>query len=296
MENTLNELLAQSKSLIDHAEKFHKKPLHIIYFMDPICSSCWSIESHVRKLLFEYGEHISIEFKMGGLLEKLSDGEEKQKMVTEIANHWNQMDQNSAMPIDGDLWLEDPIASSYPPSIAFKSALLQDPIKALNLLRNLRELVFLFKKNITRWDILETAIIAAGLDPVQLKNDMEGTGKKMFEEDLTMAKLFSINWFPTMFFITSKGLEEMVSGPRTYAFYENLIKRLQPSIQKSAKSKGIESLFDQFESFTTGELAEIADISKEECLEHLHQLTKEDKVQMMESKNGVLWKRKGLKN
>ena len=30
------------------------------------------------------------------------------------------------MPIDGDVWLEDPLNSSYPPSIAFKAAEMQD--------------------------------------------------------------------------------------------------------------------------------------------------------------------------
>jgi len=219
--------------------------------MDPICSSCWSVESHIRKLIIEYGNHFSIEFKMGGLLEKLSEGEEKTKMVTEIAKHWNQMDEKVAMPIDGDLWLEDPLLSSYPPSIAYKAATLQDPEKAMNFLRCIREMVFLFKKNITKWEVIEPAIVESGLDPHLLRKDIEGKAKNLFEEDLDMARKFSINWFPTMFFVTPKGLEEMVSGPRTYEFYENILLRLKPDIVKNSEEREIESFFDLYCSYTT---------------------------------------------
>ncbi|TXI87940.1 MAG: DsbA family protein, partial [Crocinitomicaceae bacterium] len=44
------------------------KPIKIIYFTDPICSSCWGIEPQLRKLKLEYGNAIEIEYRMGGLL------------------------------------------------------------------------------------------------------------------------------------------------------------------------------------------------------------------------------------
>lgn len=268
-----------------------KKPIHIIYFMDPICSSCWSVESHIRKLILEYGDYFSIDFRMGGLLEKLSEGEEKRKMVFEIAKHWNQMDDKVTMPIDGDLWLEDPLPSSYPPSIAYKAATLQDPVKAMNFLRCIREMVFLFKKNITKWEVIEPAIIESGLDPKKLRSDIEGQAKILFEEDLDMARKFSINWFPTMFFVSAKGLEEMVSGPRNYEFYENILIRLYPDIEKKHEDLEIESFFDVYCSFTTGELAEIANRSRDYCLMELNRLKDVQKIKMMDSKNGPLWKK-----
>jgi hypothetical protein len=44
------------------------KPIRIIYFTDPICSSCWGIEPQLRKMKLEYGDLIDIEYHMGGLL------------------------------------------------------------------------------------------------------------------------------------------------------------------------------------------------------------------------------------
>src|SRR5690554_3403529 len=44
------------------------KPIRVLYFTDPICSSCWGIEPQLRKLKLEYGEYFDIEYRMGGLL------------------------------------------------------------------------------------------------------------------------------------------------------------------------------------------------------------------------------------
>ena len=65
------------------------------------------------------------------------------------------------MILDGDVWLEGPLYSSYLPLIAFKAAQLQDSDKAITFLRRLKELVFLEKKNITRWEIIENNSIMA---------------------------------------------------------------------------------------------------------------------------------------
>lgn len=45
-----------------------EKPLKVVYFTDPICSSCWGIEPQLRKLKLKYGNSIDIEYRMGGLL------------------------------------------------------------------------------------------------------------------------------------------------------------------------------------------------------------------------------------
>src|SRR5690554_3229489 len=93
------------------------------------------------------------------------------------------------MPIDGDLWLEDPLNSSYPPSIAFKAAQMQDEEKAFLFMREMRELVFLKKKNIAKWEHMATAAKTVGLDVEQLKIDFEGKAKDLFQEDLKVAKI-----------------------------------------------------------------------------------------------------------
>src|SRR5690348_11209016 len=41
--------------------KATKKPVKVIYYTDPICSSCWGIEPQLRKLKLEYGNSLEIE-------------------------------------------------------------------------------------------------------------------------------------------------------------------------------------------------------------------------------------------
>ena len=131
-----------------------KKPVKIIYYTDPICSSCWGIEPQLRKLKLEYGNSFEIEYRMGGLLKDWSYNSGGISKPSDVANHWDEVSEHYDMPIDGDVWIEDPLSSSYPPSIAFKAAQMQDNEKAILFLREIREMVFLQKKNITKWEHL----------------------------------------------------------------------------------------------------------------------------------------------
>jgi predicted DsbA family dithiol-disulfide isomerase len=134
-----------------------EKSVKVIYFTDPICSSCWGIEPQLRKLKLEYGDNIDIEYRMGGLLPDWSYNSGGISKPSDVAHHWDEVSLYYDMPIDGDIWLQDPLDSSYPPSIAFKAAQMQDREKALDFMRELREMVFLKKKNIAKWEHIATA-------------------------------------------------------------------------------------------------------------------------------------------
>src|SRR5690606_6954416 len=129
-------------------------------------------------------------------------------------HHWDEVSAYYDMPIDSDLWLEDPLNSSYPPSIAFKAAQLQDNEKAIIFLREIREMVFLQKKNITKWEFLEAAAKNVGLNVEQLKIDYEGKAKALFDQDLKLGKELGVRGFPTMFFVDEKGNTELVYGTK----------------------------------------------------------------------------------
>ena len=74
----------------------------------------------------EYGDAIEIEYRMGGLLPDWSYNSGGISKPSDVAHHWDEVSEHYDMPIDGDVWLEDPLDSSYPPSIAFKAAQIQD--------------------------------------------------------------------------------------------------------------------------------------------------------------------------
>src|SRR5690554_4753440 len=218
-------------------EKSTKKQVKLIYFTDPICSSCWGIEPQLRKLKLEYGNTIEIEYRMGGLLPDWSYNSGGIGKPSNVAHHWDEVSEHYDMPIDGDVWLEDPLNSSYPPSIAFKAAEMQDEEKAHLFMREMRELVFLKKKNIAKWEHMATAAKTVGLDVEQLKIDFEGKAKDLFQEDLKVARDYGVRGFPTVYVIDDVGNKDIVYGARPYAFYEMAILKVNQNIQKSEYSK-----------------------------------------------------------
>lgn len=266
-----------------------EKPIRLIYFTDPICSSCWGIEPQLRKLKLEYGDSIEIDYRMGGLLPDWSYNSGGISKPSDVAHHWDEVSVYYDMPIDGDVWLEDPLPSSYPPSIAFKAAQLQDKGKAVAFLRIIREMVFLEKKNITRWDHLGSAAQKAGLDTQQLKNDYEGRAKNLFEEDLKLAREWGVRGFPTMFFTGTAGHMQVVYGSKPYAAYRDAIRQLQPGVSPRPYNKEWTALFSAYRSLTAKEFSELAQTDRPAAEKLLEELTSGGKLKKLVTKNGSLW-------
>ncbi|HLT06476.1 MAG TPA: ClpXP adapter SpxH family protein [Cyclobacteriaceae bacterium] len=275
------------------AEKAGDQPLRMIYFTDPICSSCWGIEPQLRKLKLEYGDSLQMEYRMGGLLPDWNYNAGGISGPKDVAVHWDEVSVHYDMPIDGDVWLEDPLASSFPPSIAFKAAQIQDDAKAIDFLRALREQLFLEKKNITRWEQVVVAANRVGLDTEQLKEDVEGRAKQIFEEDLLLARELGVRGFPTIFFIDQEGSQELVYGSKPYAFYEMAILKLHPKAEKMEYRKDWQSLFSKFSSMTAREFAELSGTPRKDGELLLDELTEKAALTKVTTKNGSLWRLPG---
>lgn len=263
--------------------------IKVIYFTDPICSSCWGIEPQLRKLRLEYGSNIDIEYRMGGLLPDWGYNSGGINKPSDVAHHWDEASAYYDMPIDGDVWLEDPLSSSYPPSIAFKSAQLQDEEKAVDFLRVLKEMLFLQKKNVAKWENISLAAQKAGLDVQQLKTDFEGSANDLFAEDLRLAQQLGVRGFPTMFFADGSGNQEKVYGSKPYSVYENAISKLLPAATKHNYKTDWKSLFATYPTLTSREFAELSGIPRGEVETSLEKLRETGELKKLETKNGVLW-------
>lgn len=269
--------------------KASKKPVKIIYYTDPICSSCWGIEPQLRKLSLEYGNNIEIEYRMGGLLPNWSYNSGGISKPSDVAHHWDEVSIYYDMPIDGNIWLEDPLSSSYPPSIAFKAAQMQDYEKSILFLREIREMVFLQKKNITKWEHLELAAKKVGLDIVKFKTDYEGKAKELFEEDLKLGRELGVRGFPTLFFTDTAGNKEMVYGSKPYNTFENALVKLYPTASKTTYDKTWSSIFSKYHSLTAKEFSELTGTPRNESEKHLDDLTANGKLEKLTTKNGAIW-------
>ncbi len=279
----------ETKETNTKAANATEKKAKLVYFTDPICSSCWGIEPQLRKLKLEYGDQVDIEYKMGGLLPDWSYNSGGIGKPSDVASHWDEVSVHYDMPIDGDLWLEDPLDSSYPPSIAYKAAQMQDKEKANLFMREMREMVFLQKKNIAKWEHLATAAEAVGLDVAQLKKDFEGKAKTLFKEDLKLAREYGVRGFPTIFVVDANGNRETVYGTRPYAFFEMAILKSNPDVTKSEYSKNWENLFSIYPTLTAKEYSELSGTPRKESENQLNELADAGKLEKFSTKNGAIW-------
>lgn len=266
------------------------KPIKIVYFTDPICSSCWGIEPQLRKLKLEYGDYFEIDYHMGGLLPSWdvysSGGISK---PSDVASHWEEAGAYYEMPIDGDVWFEDPFDSSYPPSIAVKAAEIQGKEKGISFMRKLREMLFLEKKNITKWEHMQQAAREVGLDTFQFKADYEGRANELFQEDLNLGKQLGVRGFPTLFFTDADNNQALVYGFRPYEAYEETIKKFVPDAQRKAYDHSPLGVFASFNTLMTKEFAVLTGTDFESAEKTLNGLLDEGKISNFKSKNGALW-------
>jgi 2-polyprenyl-6-methoxyphenol hydroxylase-like FAD-dependent oxidoreductase/predicted DsbA family dithiol-disulfide isomerase len=267
-----------------------QKPIDVLYFTDPICSTCWIIQPLIRKLKLEYGNYLNIRYCMGGLLPSWTDYTGGSiKKPADAAEHWELACACHEMPLDGDVWIEDPLHSSYPPSIAFKAAQLQDPEKAISFLRRIQEMVFLEKKNIIKWEHLHQAAFDNGLDSARLLRDFEGRAKELFDEDLELAREMDVHSFPTLFFSNSNEMQIKLKGLQPYEKFEEVILSLVPEAEKTQINTDPESLFCHFPTMTDKEFSVLTNTPREDAMETLNALLENGSIERFESKNGRIW-------
>jgi thioredoxin-related protein len=153
-------------------------------------------------------------------------------------------------------------------------------------------MVFLQKKNIAKWEHIETAAKKVGLNIVQLKADFDGNAKELFQEDLKLGKELGVRGFPTMFFVDEKGNKEFVYGSKPYSFYEVAVLKLAPNAIKSEYKKNWENIFAKYQTLTAKEFSELSGTGRKESEQLLDELTEKGKLVKLTTKNGSIWKLK----
>ncbi|HJD92929.1 DsbA family protein [Bacteroides coprosuis] len=267
-------------------------PMRIIYYTDPICSACWAIEGVLRKLKLEYGHVFVFDCHMGGLLPAFGKGYDPGDFYTseDLAKLWDEASDHYRVPINGGIWLNDPLNSSFPPSIAYKAAQLQSQDKADDLLRHLREMLFVGQKNIAKEDVILKAAQETKLDIDQIQLDIKGKGKSDFMHDLELGKELKVRGFPTLFFFNLAGDHKILYGVHAYPDYENYILKLDPLAQKREYDKYPLALMRHFQTMTVKELSILAEYGYFEAEQDLEKLEKEGKITAYVTPKGKLWR------
>ncbi|WP_028390202.1 DsbA family protein [Bacillus cihuensis] len=260
--------------------------INLYYVTDPICSHCWALEPVLRKFEEQYGHYIKIHTVMGGLLESWDGFADVANGIggpADVAGHWREVGEHSRMPIDGSLFLTNPIQSSYPPSRVFKIIQQKDENLAKTFLRRAREAVFAFNQNIGEEQTLIDLVNQMGLDGESIVKEAElPVGQQLLDQDFALARSLGVRGFPTIIMVNEENKGVKIVGARPLEFYVNGLEQVlakQPqaqSVPKLAKtlekegllfSKEIEVLYNveksEVNSFLQTELSAVDYESKE---------------------------------
>ncbi len=187
------------------------------YFTDPFCTASWGMEPHLKKWIKDFGHHLDMEYRMGGLMPMWELYRNNGiSSFEEMASTWQSAGNKYEVKLNGSVWQTDPPNSSFPPSIAFKAAQLQSEELALQFFDRIRKMLFVENINISKWENLQRAAREVGLDPVQLSIENTGKARQMFEEDLYLVEKYDVIGFPTLLLENRRGKTIRLEGYQTY--------------------------------------------------------------------------------
>ncbi len=284
-----------TESGIEEIDLNKEKKVKLIYYTDPICSACWAIEPELKKFKLEYGDYVDIEYKLGGLLpnwDGFNDSANGISKPIDVAHHWDEVGEYSGMSIDGDIWIEDPLSSSYPPSIAFKAMQNQGDEIAQKFLRTIREMVFLEKKNITKEEYLIQAVEKCNGDTAKFLSDYHNEEvEQSFYNEMEEGRKMGVRGFPTFIFVGKAGAGFKISG---MSGYTNYVLALEKAFAKKIDPKPIHlselDLLEKYGYLSTKEISFILSNDESTTILNLEQLLKKGLINKEKQKFGFFWR------
>lgn len=119
--------------------------------------------------------------------------------------------------------------------------------------------------------------------------DYNTVADSLFKEDLKLAASLGVRGFPTIFIQNKQGEQETIYGSKPYEAYEHAIKKLLPTVASQSYSKQWEELFKTYPTLTAKEFSILSEQSLAASSEQLKELTKQNLLKELTTKNGSLW-------
>lgn len=206
--------------------------LTLYYVTDPICSHCWAFDPVLRRFINQYGHLFRLQIVFGGLLEKWHGGTVDAANgisgPADVAPHWREVGKQTRMPIDGSVMINNPVASSYPPSKVMKVVQSEHGEQvAMRVLRKAREALFLHNWNIGEYAVMQEVLSAIGLNGDHLvKQAKEPEGERLLQEDFKLKQTLGARAFPTIVLVNRANEAVNIVGSRPYQSYVDGLKQL----------------------------------------------------------------------
>lgn len=264
--------------------------VRVRYYTDPACPWSWALEPSFRRLLAQFGDELAVEYVIGGMGRSFEDRPAFALQALEAG-------QQSAMPVDARLWLQDPPASSHAAGMAVKAVAEQaDPGPYL---RRLREGFFCRAIKLDNLDALLGEARALGsLDLAALRIGLSSHGVlELLGRDLERARSVDSArhaagadrvQLPSLEFV---GQDGSVHGVYGYSRFEPLRQAAirAGAVESSAPPISIEEALGRFGTMATVEVAEVCQLPGPTAPAALWQRASEWRVRSERCGGGVLW-------
>lgn len=241
---------------------------------------------------------------MGGLvadIENFSDPSNQiggPKWREQVAAHWLEASNNHGMPVDIRIWHDTGnggFTSTYPASIAYKSAQFQNEIKANRFLRMMREGAAAEYKFIQKPEVQAELAGEAGLNSDRLIKDIKsGRAERAFKEELKECRRQGITGFPTFLIRDLNSKEKLIlGGYRRFnefvnAFHELTGDTINPTFPE-VNEDSIITFVRKYKKVAEREIQEVFDLSKEDTDKYISLLISERSMVKKKVGNGFFY-------
>jgi putative protein-disulfide isomerase len=204
--------------------------IEVTVYVDPLCCWSWAFESHLESLKNKLGTDVHWKYRMCGLIPSWKNFYDEVNNVARPAQMgpvWMHAGQIMNKPINYQIWIKDPPASSFPACIAVKSAQLQGEVYGQALLKTLWQKCMVEGQNISKQSVLNEIMkfFVTGypaFDLQKYKNDYtNGNAENAFREDLELVQYYRLNRFPSVIIKVPDRQTVLVKG---YRNYDDLVK------------------------------------------------------------------------
>ncbi len=249
--------------------------IKLIYYTDPVCSTCWTFEPYLFKFLKCYEAFVDVEYRMGGLLEdwntltRFDKHYSNEQFLKEL---WEAESERFQIGIDSKIWRNGRIQSSYPCCIAYYAVLEQGKEKAEKFLRKLREFLFICGKDISKNAAILTCAIESGIDLDSFNDALSsGRAEQSFRVNLEKKKIDRVKHFPSFILENEVGDCRKILNITDYQFFDEVLRRMDSYISeltddaifKKKKHVSPVQLLHKFKYLSFKQLVTICEVDQE---------------------------------
>ena len=235
--------------------------------------------------MVDFGDSLHWTYVMGGYARDFGG------VYPGVMGHWLDISDRSGMPLDPRIWVEGPIASTYPACMAVKAASEQPGDREYAYLRALREGLMCRRRKLDTTEALVEEARAAGLDVERFRldlgsnaiveafgNDLEATRNPPEGEPLPL---------PALVFAGEDGDRRVVSGAEPYERYREAAEGA--GAQAANDRPGILDALRRFRRMATKEVEVVCGLPGPRAHAELWRMASEWEVKPVPVLTGHLW-------